>query len=788
MTTNTADRAQSPEDAAPPITDWRGAGLLSLLVLALHGAIAAWQPMPGTFLKYQLAVRWLRDGRLDLERLVDFSPLYLVLSGLLDLLPGDGATLLHHLQLVVVAGSMGGLYALLTRRVARGLAAALVLVLALDRHLLVYTRVLEPEPWMLAFAVGLLLFGDPAERRRRRLAFAGLLGGLALATRPTLLPVVAMAAAMHLLVDRKRASLAERLTRAAWVAAPSALVFLGLFAWAGWATGDPRAPIMNPGTVFFEGNNPQSHGTSAIYPPTVVHANRHLGDVPDGPHQLYRDVARADAGDPALSPRTVNGMWSERARSFLLDRPAAAGERLTRKLRYALHSFRWHDVPTAWRLDSALRTPSVPWALIAALMLAGMALAARDWRLALLPYTLAASQLGVMLVFYVSARQRLLLLPAAAYFAAIAIDALRRTRPRWPWLLGALLFTLTLSAPDAAMRDELYRRRGFDAARVRLDALRALTAERGVAGFPQETLDAMAGAPWWIEWLRPAAFPQDRRSTEDRLADRLLTDLPADGSWNHDSARFDLAGMLLLAGRLDEATTHLEALVAADARVYRGGREVSDPRILLARALALQGRKDDALAQLEAALLERPDDAFALAEQAAIAPVSDPTGDDLLPALLVQRFGAMDARFLLGRAFLAHRRPAAAVEALAPLVEAFPQLREARRLLAVARGESGDLDGAIAELRAANEVGFEPIVLPARTADVVDRWAAMRADDPRARLIAARLLHQHGRFVGARRLLTPVGAFPPALRPTAEALLARLDLAAPEPAAAGGGS
>ena len=160
--------------------------------------------------------------------------------------------------------------------------------MALDRHLLVYARILEPEVCLLFCLLAFLWLLD----QKTRLApwLAGGSAALCLAIRPTFLPAFLLVPLYYWL--RGDPGKPWRGKSSAFLAPVAAVLLLALRASA--VTGDPRTPMMNPGTVFFEGNNPLSQGTSAIYPPVVLAFVRHSGDEPDPAHQHYRRIARAE--------------------------------------------------------------------------------------------------------------------------------------------------------------------------------------------------------------------------------------------------------------------------------------------------------------------------------------------------------------------------------------------------------------------------------------------------------------------------------------------------------------
>ena len=731
--------------SAPETADLRRrwAWIVGLLTLLFHSFLAWRFPMPGAFRKYGLAAeQWIR-GELPTERLMDFSPLYFHLSVFLETVSGRPEGLLHGLQIVLVAAAVALFFLLLDRRLPRPLALLAAGILAIDRHLLVYERVLEPEALMLFLLLAVLAGLD--DGRGKVVAASGVAAALALATRPTFLPLFLVAPAFLWFRESNDEESRDRGTAGpGWkrgsllFLAPVAVMFLALGLRSAAVTGDFRTPTMNPGTVFFEGNNPLSRGTSAIYPPVVLNYVRNSGAVPDSAHQHYRTVARAAEGRD-LSIREVNAFWAGKAIRFLRDEPGHFLRLFGSKLEMTFHGFRWHDIPTAWQYDLRLSFPSLPFALLSALALLGSLFTARHWRRDLLFFALALNQTAVMLVFYVSARQRLALLPAVIFFAAVALD--RFWQARWrslPLILLVLLMMLSLTIPDDAMRDELHRRRGYLETDQVLHQIREKSKSQPLAHHSELVVEAVATAPWWLDWLHPIYFPRDQGTLAARTAG-LLESRDRNGPFRI-SMDFDLAELQLRSGRLDASRELLLPLVEAEGTVYRGGRQPSSPEVLLARVAARQGHEAEALDLLALALERVPGDPFALAERVAL------TGSEADRQRLFSYLSSLDAHWILGRTYLEHGHfPAAATE-LGALLECQSEFRDARVFYAAALAGEGKIDRGAREYLRAMEARPEPVLAADAIAALFREWSADHSEDPQTGIQAARVLHQLGFF------------------------------------------
>ncbi|MDA8016316.1 MAG: hypothetical protein MPN21_02610 [Thermoanaerobaculia bacterium] len=748
--------------------------LAAVFVATLVGQFGAslFQPEVGTFAKYTAAIDGLRDGSVPRERLLDFSPLYLAATYICtvtaEAVGVQTAALMEVGQRVLAAVAVAAFFWLVMRRLGTAWGLLAAVLLAFDSHVLIYVGILEPEILLVALLLVLVVW---LERPGRRAAvLAGLLAACAVATRPTFLPVFFLVPLYFRQQARPeqgsepRATLAREAAygakdppqstaedhwrrRSVAFLGPVAFGLLGLLVWAQFVSGSWRTPVMNPGTVAFEGNQPLSRGTSAIYPPLVLSMVRHAGERPDSAHEHYREVARV--GEPDADVVRVNAMWSGRARNYLLDHLGSSVSRLRQKLLYALHGFAWHDVSTAWHLDVL---PAIPFSLLAATALLGFVAEARHARRAIPFFVLAAVQIGVMSAFYVSARQRLVLLPALIYFAVCAVRCLLGMRRGHAVLVALLVVVLALplALPDDAMLDEVYRRRGYAEAEPLLDALR--DDETPLAAQRPEVVEALSVAPWWIDWMRPAWVPQDAETLDESVATLLALQLDEAPPFLASSMRFDLVDMLARAGRLNDAEKALEPLIASGFQAYRGGRQPSDPRVLQARIDVARDRRAAAEESLRAALLDEPGDPFALAALAALVPAAAEESQRLLD-LLDRYVGEADRRWLYGQALRRAGRPAEAVDQLEPLAARLSGLRDVWLQLSLALADAGRIDDAVAALLRANRLHPEPVLEVRAFAELARRWADLHPNDVPTQLLAIRILHQHGMFEEAARHL-----------------------------------
>ena len=724
------------------------AAALGASAVFVYALVDAGLPGDLAFVKYHLAAAQHLEGLLPPVRRMDFSPLYFEFVAALERLQAQpelalGATRWFHL--LATGGCVAFLYLVLVRRVPRGWALVGSLGFALSPHLQVYSRIYEPEILLLLALLGFVVATD---RDTRWAAFAaGLCAAAATASRPTFLLVFLVLGPLGFALRGFRGwSLS---VRSVCFFAPLLVCGLWLGVRAQVLVGDPFAPVMNPGTVFFEGNHPLSRGTSAAYPISVASLIVLDPMVPDEAHNRYRKVARSSLGR-RLTTAEVNEWWAGRAWNFISDEPRRALANGLGKLGRAMREVRLHDVGTAERLEAML--PILPGLFGVSVALAGLGLVfeRRHWRRDLALLVFGVAQLGVMSVFYVSARQQMVLLPTLVFFALAGARGLwgqaqRREATTWVWAalaVGLLVFSFSR---DDTVRDIRHRVvGGLEADRLAREVASRSEAQP-LAALHAEVGDVLASAAWVARENLPGNLDRERRSPLGEAADRL-----AARGVDDFFARFDLATLELEAGRLDEARQRFEALAETGRRAYRTYNQASDPAFYLGRIAALEGRRADARAWLERALAATPGDPYVLAELSALGFGAEHRHR------LERYYGPLDADLLVGEALLVHGRDDRATEVLARAYQKARRLHRAAVGYAAALGSSGEVERAVDVYERSLEVASTPILWSDRIVSLYIAFAQRHAGDPEAQLQAAGVLGFHGRFGEALALLGPL--------------------------------
>jgi tetratricopeptide (TPR) repeat protein len=717
------------------------AGLIAAAAYLLCASLAGGlRDAVGNFAKYPTAAAQLASGALGTERALDFSPLYLRLCAWLAAHAADPSAALLRVQSACAGGAAAALFLALRRHVGAPTALLGAGALVLYPGLLAHVYVFEPEaPMVLWLALTLLFAGRPGALRASA-------GGAALAlcvlTRPGFWPLAAAVVAAHALAPGTR-----RLRDAAAFGAALALVWGGFSL--GIAVAPPGPSTMNPGTVFYDGNGPLSEGVRAEYPALVSSLTDDFPGESDYQHALYRLVARRSEGR-GMARGEVNRWWAAKALAFVADHPARWVGAAARKVFFALHAHRWHDLRVARLADDAIvrRLPPLPLAApVGALALAGLALRRRRWREHLVAYAGFGLQLATMAAFYASERQRLSLWPFLCFFAALGFDGLRRRRRLGPALATALL-VLPLSLDNDLTRDD----RATSAAASALPDAAAKAAELRDQGRLREAVEAqaraMALAPWAFPGgARPERIPATGQQLAARAADILLETAP-----DTPTTRLHRALLLMDAGRLDAAEALLADLSAAGTRFVRRQGRVPDPDYW--RALIASRRGDDgrAVALLEGAHARRPGDPEILGALAVL------TGRAFAAARLGRYFDAADADWYQGVAALELGRPAAAVAPLRRAAALLPESRDLKVALAAALFGAGGFEEAGALYVAAMKLRPEPVAWESPVLRGLGGWAAGMPPGHFAHYLDARALRQFGRFSEARAELAAASA------------------------------
>lgn len=652
--------------------------LVFVLAFCLYGFLIFSFFNPYQFHKYVLAARQAIEGALPGERLFDFSPLYLFFHILVQKFLKRPDVFLKLAQVVWASLSAPLLFLILIKFVRLPVAVIGTAALILNPTLIVLTQAYEPEALALFLLLGFFCLalrdGWPSH------LLSGGFAGLAFLTRPNVLPVL-LFVPVYFLVKPSR-SRRKRLISVLCYSLPVLLSLFLLLNRNERMTGRATLLTMNPGTVFYEGNNPLSWGTTSVYPYLVYDLARQYNQIPDVQHELYRRLARLSTGKD-LTVSEVNGYWLGKAARFIRDHPRRYWRVLAHKLFHMFHSYDWHDLYNAyWNQRRLSRSviPTIPWGIISALALLGLIAQAPRWRQSLLFYALFAGQAGVMLVFYVSARQRLAFLPALLFFACAALDFMASRKRRWLLLAAVIPLSAVLVIPTNLMREEDHLWQGV---RTSGDHLSEAYRQRKAKDYPEAEIRAalaLAAAPWFLDSVRPSDLVFEPAGF---AGDALAHLKPATSS-----ETFDQAFLLLEDGKPEKAEVAWKELLEQGRRFKRDYYQPSAPQYYLGQASIQRGDREAACRSLLEGLKSSPGDPSILAALAVL------TGDARYSRTLFGYLDDISAHLYLGKAYLLTGESGQAAVHLAQVADRLPDYRPAQIYLAAAKGLAGDEEAA----------------------------------------------------------------------------------------------
>ncbi|HEY8131022.1 MAG TPA: hypothetical protein VII12_03955 [Thermoanaerobaculia bacterium] len=417
-------------------------GIAGMIVLALltWSRIRLIDSLPdqGYFAKYTIVADQILAGHIPRDRLLDFSPLYLWFIVAMRAI-GAGFHAIRTLQIVFLSVA-AVLVAIASRRFGPVATIVAPILLLGSRGALVCATELEPETLILLFNAASL-----AALERNQL-LAGIFLGLSATCRPVaLLVVVALAIAMR----------SWRLIAGAL--APVAIILIVNLSLTGEMT------LMDPGTVFYEGMNPNAAGYEGVQPRIVNDLERQSRD-PDYLHVAYRVVAARALGHPVTRAES-NRYWTTKALAFARAYPLAALRLTARKFYFALHSYDAYDLSTMARKNFLLaQRLFIPFGVIVALALIAVILRVKG----IAPLVIFTGAAGfTLVVFYVTARQRNALLPSLVILAAAGLAEIVARRHITAAVIAAVIAVL-LSINGPAQREDaagwLDERNQFDEA------------------------------------------------------------------------------------------------------------------------------------------------------------------------------------------------------------------------------------------------------------------------------------------------------------------------------------
>jgi len=687
---NRSKRANMPK--APVKSRWYYYVAIFLFVFAvlLNGFFIFQFFPPDQFGKYTIAAKMVLQNELPTERLLDFSPSYLYLHVLVHKFFSNPIKIIQWIHIILIAFSTLLLYFLLLNFFRFAIALFGSIAFILNHSLITHVQAFEPEPMVVFLLLGFLFFIHRAGLISR--VGAGLFFGLGILTRPNFLPVL-LAIPIYFFIKREEYN-NQWLKPTLQFSIPVLICLCVLWGRSSMISGSFSITTMNPGTVFFEGNNPNSWGHSSKYPLLVEEISRQYQQQPDYQHEAYRIFARSVA-QKQLPVSKVNEYWASKAFNFIQDHPKRFAQLILKKILYIYHSYEWHDLYNSFWNENKLQNakiPGIPFWLLSAMALIGLLIQKSAWKEYLLFYVILFAQMILMLVFYVSARQRVAILFIFIFFACATLQFVIKNSKRFLVILALVPLCFLFWLKTDFMREDHHL---WEATKISNDFLNASYRSRSANDFKEAarlSALALAAAPWKANSRRPSNLAFEPEDFEHRA---LLISFP-----QTFSRRFDRASLCIQAGQIEEAESLIKGLIEEAYEFNRDYYQSSEPNYYLGLIASQRYTKSLAIELLERGLKRSPGDPSILSLLTVL------TDQAEFRNKLFRYFDDISAHFYLGKAQLESGKPIQAIEDFSYVVNNLKNYRNGHIYLAAALGEAGrDQEAATRYLYA---IGMQP--------------------------------------------------------------------------------
>jgi tetratricopeptide (TPR) repeat protein len=507
--------------------------------------------------------------------------------------------------------------------------------------------------------------------------------------------------------------------------------------------------VMNPGYVFFEGNNPNANGQYAVYPPMIDNVIDDFTGESDPAHTIYRIFSRKMAGTQ-LSINDVNSFWARKAADFIADHPWYAAKRFCWKAVYALHNARFHDIVSVVSNDISLSRsiiPAVPFGLIAAMAVAGALLSAGSWKSRFVVYSVFACQISVMVLTYASDRQRVSILCVFVFFACELCGILFRKDVSRRLKVFAVSVTACFCFATfynwQSVRDTKHLRRHFDAGQNAMFAAVRARHEGDIRGAARQNALAHAHIPYFEESRLSGVrfFPESFERQSLSIAESLYTDkagLPG---------KLDLLTLLLQNHDVERADTLARWLVSRKIGFNRAGAQSSQPYFYRARIEEMKGNSAEAVRYLKAADKLTPGDPWVLSHLAVL------TKSEQYQKLIERYFSEIDANYCMGIAYLENHDYQNAVKSLVYIMEKVPEYRNGLIYYALALAGTGEYQKAAEYYASAMQKKQDLIFREDDVLGLFRNWTAQDPSNLEAMFFYAVVLKDFGLFGHSLELL-----------------------------------
>jgi tetratricopeptide (TPR) repeat protein len=687
---------------------------------------------PSQSQKYLHAAEALKNGNLESEQIFDYSPLYLKVHVTASRFFQHVNLPLAWLQIFLTASAILIYFYLSLRYFPLWLSVTTTIALILQRSIIVYTQLFEPEPFLLFFLLLFLLFASSSSSKLHLLS--GFALGLAILTRPSFAPLVAIIPVYFWLINQ---DLRSKLTSIALCATPSLAAVLLILIYMAFSTGYFSMSWLNPGISIYESNNPLSSGTTPVPLPMIEESAKLQPASADNSHVIYRQFARSVTGLHLTFPET-NRYWLTKAITFWEDHPRYFFTLILNKARYFFHEYQWHDLTVAFWNETLLREfgiPSVPFALISSIAFAGFCLGLTQIRKWFLIYSVFILHFILSIFVQTSAAHRIAVLPLFFFFLSVAVTAFYSSWRKLIWLLLVIPLIWVFYSKTAVMNEETLLKKSIRASAEFTHKAYARRSAEDWLEASESASRALAAAPFLFDLQRPAYLP----FVDVDYFTSALAYIPVDTP----EGLFNRAVICIPANRPGEAEIALREVVKSGVSFKRNQYHSSQPYYFLARSSWLRGNKDEAINRLHKALSQAPGDPWCLAALAVMS--KDPNARKKLE----QYYDQIDAQFFLSEAGLQFGTPAVAVSGLTDLLTHFSKSRRIKMMLAAALSQTGQSDVAAETYRAALRQSLDPAILENEVLYLFRHMSENNPNDPEGLYMYGFVLRQYGHYTEA---------------------------------------
>jgi tetratricopeptide (TPR) repeat protein len=699
------------------------------------------------FNKYPAFASQVVHATIDKERFADFSPLYLSVHIFAQKYLSNPNETILWFQFILVAGSAVLLFLLLRLSFSTWIAIAGAIAFTINRSIVVYSSVFEPEVLLIFFLLAFLL--SLVQKSRIWTSISGLLLGSILLLRMNLFPVALIVPLYFYLHGVRKKILLQRIILFT-IPVLLALLFLAIRNYSN--TGSFSPVTMNPGCVFYEGNNPNANGWHVVYPPMVETIAIEIPHEVDRGHIAYRLLSRRISGE-RISISEVNSYWAGKAINFIADHPIHWALLILQKLSSVFNTIRFHDIDQVSANDGSLQKsgiPTVPFGLIAAMAIIGLFLSLRFWRDRLPFYAVFICQIGVMMLTYASDRQRISIIALFIFFGAAMLNELTCKNISVKQKIMAITVALVLfgffSLKNDRIEEDLYQRdRVQQAHKLMFEA----QDDRRRGRLPQAS-EKNALAKAFLPYLKPLRlygliFAKGDLSKQSlAIAESLYTNKAS------FSSRFDLAVLYLENDSLNQAENIFKEMISGRFSFCRTTAQSSQPYFYCAKIYERRGRKQEALSFLRKALKNNPGDPWVLSHLSVL------TGESRYKNLIIRYFDEIDAEFFMGQAFFENGYINEAIRSFEYLTVKSPEYSDGLMYLSILTGARGNYEQAARIYVQALAKKMEPLFADSEVVNIFRQWEKQNPQNVEVKYYTGLVLKGFGHYDEALEMLRQV--------------------------------